>query len=159
MIWNLAELHFQVAWVAAVVEERLFISFNDPPFDVVVRSWWKLWVNEENHSRIKCYYYKTLYDNCKIAGFVGWRQWKFAFYELESLQHFIITPKKIVVLLYLSDVYDFMQLHKEPLDGIVNLPKFLLGDTDPCRHWDKTIKTTNTDATWLKLHKHSSRIL
>lgn len=37
-----------------------------------------------------------------------------------------------VVLLYLSDVNDFVQLHEEPLNGIVDLPNLLLGHTDPC---------------------------
>lgn len=37
-----------------------------------------------------------------------------------------------VVLLYLSDVNNFVQLHEEPLNGIVDLPNLLLGHTDPC---------------------------
>lgn len=37
----------------------------------------------------------------------------------------------VVVLLYLRDVNNFVQLHEEPLNGIINLPNFLLGDANP----------------------------
>lgn len=38
---------------------------------------------------------------------------------------------------YLGDVDDFVQLHEEPVARIINLSELLLGDTDPCWHWDK----------------------
>lgn len=46
-------------------------------------------------------------------------------------------------LLYLSDVNEFVQLHEEPLNGIINLPQLLLGDADSCWHWRR--RQTQTD--------------
>ena len=94
------------------MEERLFKSFNDPPFDVVVRSRWKLQV-EQKHIQSYIAAVPLKASSCMIA-------------------HVQVTDKgKVVVLLYLSDVNNFVQLHEEPLDGIINLPNFPLGDTDP----------------------------
>lgn len=39
---NLAELHSQVVWITAMVEQRFLKFFNDSSLDVVVWSRWKL---------------------------------------------------------------------------------------------------------------------
>lgn len=102
---DLAELHLQVVRVAAVVEQGLFKSFNEPSFDVVVRSGRKLQAKQN-----KSYHqYFSPVSTYKELG-------------LKPLQ-------------YLSDVNDFVQLRQEPLDGIVDLSNPPLGDADPGRHW------------------------
>lgn len=67
-IWectNLAELHPQVGWIAPTVEQRLFKSFNNPSFNVVVRSRWKLDVNKRLLINNRC-----ASETLRITGFV-----------------------------------------------------------------------------------------
>lgn len=48
-----------------------------------------------------------------------------------GLMRCVFDLMEIVVLLYLSDVNNFVQLHEEPLNGIINLPNLFLGHTEP----------------------------
>lgn len=60
---DLAELHLQAVGVAATVEQRFLKSFNDPSFDVVVRSWWQLEV-KQRRSGCQCSVFTLQYNAC-----------------------------------------------------------------------------------------------
>lgn len=64
----------------------------------------------------------------------------------------------VVVLLYLRDVNNFVQLHEEPLNGIINLPNFLLGDANPRWHWSES-KARHTNWDWGQINKRDIRSL
>lgn len=87
-----------------MVEQRLFKSLNEPSFDVVVRSGWKLQAKQS----------KSCHQH---------------FFPISTYEELGLWP-----LQYLSDVNDFVQLREEPLDGIVDLPNPPLGDADPSRY-------------------------